>query len=188
MKKPLIYLIPLFILISLITYRNYQFYLREPWQIFKQIKPNLAIDQYGAVQQNHPYYEIFKLAEEYRNKSDYKVIYFSNKTGAKYIDYNSSLYATLRSKDGKPVEKYLSAVGLMINYFFYPRIIPITYSYFEVRDLINSSGERKVIVISDIDLKLKPYNFPNLKRLVNQDIDNRKVYRPVEPFFIFKKI
>jgi hypothetical protein len=184
-KRPIVYFIPLLFILTVITYRDYLFFLQKPWQIFKVVKPNLTINQYEAVQQHQPYYEIYKLAEEYRQRPDYKIIYFSNKVGDKYIDYNSTFYATLRA--GLPVEKYLSEVSLMVNYFFYPRIIPISYYLPEVAGLINSS-EKNLIVISDENLQTKSLSFPNLTRITDPQIDNQKIYRPVEPFYIYKKI
>jgi hypothetical protein len=187
MKKQNWYFIPLILSVFFLTYRNYQFYLNKPWQIFKFVKLDLSKNLYEEVQQHHPYYEIYKVAETYRNQTDYQIIYYSNKTEKKYLDYNSSLYATANARNGKFVEKYLSEVNLMINYFFYPKIIPVTYIYFEIKNLINSSNG-KLLIISDMELQTKLIHFNNLKRITYPEIDNNKIYRPVEPFYIYQKI
>lgn len=187
MKKPIIYFVPLLIALAVIGYRDYQFYWKQAAKIFKYVKFDVGVDQYEQIQQHHPYYEIYLAAKSYKDKTDYKLIYYSNKTGKNYLDYNSTLYATRKNPNGKPVEKYMSEVGLMINYFFYPRLVPVTYSSNLIREIINSH-DRKYIIISDSDLQLGITGYKNVRRIHDPAIDSRKIYKPVEPFFIYQII
>lgn len=140
MKKPTVFY-PLIIFIFLVNYHFYSFYKQNFFQMKKIITKKINISNYEAIQSEHPYYEIWKLAQ-----TDNRVFLVMNNLDTGNVDYTTTYFKRLI---GDKRNYYLSELSLFINYFFYPRKI----ESFSFDQLIRSKNiyKKRDIIISDFD-------------------------------------
>ncbi len=162
-KKFEFYLLPTLLIVFLINFHYYQFYTGK----FKRFNPyvhlNFKINQYETIQNLHPYGPIYQLAQKYRN-SDKPVIFIFQKRNDKNFDYTSTYYLNDANPDKKNRKSaYLSELSLYIQYFFYPRVIPV-YIAAQYDEMHLAAGS---VVIADYDLLYRPtpLRAKQLKRL-----------------------
>lgn len=181
-KKIFIYLIPLLLIILFWSYHYYRFYEDNVRQMTSIVKTPFYKDHYLEVQKQHPYYDIYKLAEKYRN-SDTDIYYIFDKREDSKLDYSGTYYFNKYYNKGRPPQKYfLSELGVMINYFFYPRIIqPLTLIEF------NNIKLRSGVIISDFPLHDYPASYSKVKLMKLSDKAFHKANkRPEEPYYIYE--
>jgi hypothetical protein len=157
--------LPLLLMIFLITYHYYKFYQDDFNKIFRYVKFSLSEKQYDQIQKFHPYYAVYKLAEETKVNNQ-NVIYLKTK-----IDKKNSLY--------------YDELNLMVNYFFYPKII----NAYSLLQLNNIKLLKKTIIISDYDLSLEPKFNNTIKSVPFVMIKQFRINRWSEKsFFIYEVI
>lgn len=117
---------------------------------------------YQKVQSQNHYYEVWQAS--LKNK---KVIFINNDNDEKFIDYNTTYFKN-KNNPQKKINYYLTELGLMINYFFYPKKIP-RYSFRQL--LLNPNLIKKdYLIISDYSFEdyykqiQAKQNYPFLKK------------------------
>lgn len=145
---------PTILFIFLVNMHFFQWY-RDHYSRSTAYIKNIAInDRYERIQSQHPYYEIYKLAKEYKGKENkvHFVFYFQDD---RTVDYVTTYFLNpANTAEEKLKRYYMSELGLFINYFFYPRLIkPISPD-----DLTRVNLGPGDVIISDMDL----YNLPKL--------------------------
>jgi len=181
--KLYIYFLPLLLLILFWSYHYYRFYEDNIRQMSAIVKTPFFKDHYFEVQKQHPYFEIYQLAEKYRNTNT-KIVYIFEKQDDSKLDYSGTYYFNKYFNKGKPPQKYfLSELGIMINYFFYPRIIkPIS-----VLQYSQTKFNKGTAIISDYPLHDFPKMFPGVKlnELSYKDF-HKANKRPEESYYIYE--
>ncbi len=186
-NKKTIYILPVLLLLLAVAYRNYRFYLKDQGRVYDYIGSNFHENQYELVQTQHPYYLIYQIAKLYRNDPSYTVVYFNTNREKRYIDYNSTLYAAARDIKGKSEDRYLTETNLMLNYYFYPRLIPVIITDKDLGKLIKK--KEKLIVVSDMDFAIhRKYLLTTFKHIEDPYDETKRVsYRQTENFYIYQK-
>jgi len=161
------YFLPLALFVFLMSLHSYNFFLNDYKKIFDRLnlKFNLINNQYKELQKHHPYYSIYKIAQESQNQEN-KIYYLYSK---KNFD--------------NPLE--LHDLHVRLNYFFYPiEIDPI----YKLKDLQKIQFNKNDLIISDIDLKIWENNY-NFSWLNPEDKEIKEAdyfFQRVSPFFIYK--
>jgi len=139
------YFLPVFIFIFIITFHYFEFYSSQFLSVVKQIIPLAqGKESYSTVQSIGPYKELYKLSATLHSEN--RVFFYFFKQYDRTIDYNSTYYKSLGSETPKNV--YLSELSLMVQYFFYPRIVPII----NAKDLAKHTFKKGDYLISDTEL------------------------------------
>ncbi len=176
------YFLPLFLILLFWSYHYYRFYEDNIRLMASIVKIPFYKEHYGEVQKQHPYYDVYALAQKYKN-TDTNIIYIFEKREDSKLDYSGTYYFNKYFNKGKTPEKYfLSELGIMINYYFYPRLIePITLLQFN--RLSPSSG----IIISDYPLHDFPKLYPKVKlNKLSDKAFHKANKRPEEPYYIYE--
>jgi len=181
--KLYIYIFPLLLLVLFWSYHYYRFYEDNVRQMSTIVKIPFFKDHYFEVQKQHPYFEIYQLAEKYKNTNT-KIVYIFEKRDNSKLDYSGTYYFNKYFNKGKLQKKYfLSELGIMINYFFYPRII----NSISLLQYPKMKLDKGTIIISDFALYDYPKSFPGLKTIKLSYKDFHKANkRPEEPYYIFE--
>jgi len=174
MKK--YYFYPLIVFVFLVSYHFYSFYEQNFFQMKKILLSKTQKSYYEKIQSEHPYYEIWKLAQQ--NK---KVTFINEQNSDGALDYTTTYF---RKKRGDKSNYYLSELKLVLNYFFYPRLIT-TYSFYTAVDL-SSYFNRGEIIVSDFDLDTYA-KIQNEKKLCPSKSKTKKEITFDEKFEIFYK-
>lgn len=158
-----LYLLPLIIIVFLVAYHYYRFYEKDFKKIFNHIPFTLNKNQYEEIQEFHPYYQVYKLSKEVK-KPEATIIYVRTKTNPKD-------------------KQYLHELNIMIDYFFYPKIIK-PYSFKEFSKIkLNKNN----IIITDNDLSLTYKNYSKLEPIFFIKKDLIRINRRKEDdYFIYK--
>lgn len=130
MRKRELIVWPVLLFFFYITYHYYAFYKNDFQTIFAYVPMSFTVNQYDSIQQFHPYYPVYKLAKEEKPNN---VIY-------------------LRTKTVKESRESLQELTIMINYFFYPHVIP----QYSLKTLSASRLRQGTIIISDFPLAMLP--------------------------------
>lgn len=97
------YLLPFLLVIFIINYHYYAFYQDDFKKIFNFVPFSLKQNNFEQIQEWHPYFQIYKLAKD-KNNNNKRIIY-------------------VRTRIGQGPNPYLHELNIMVDYFFYPRII-----------------------------------------------------------------
>ncbi|MFA6005508.1 MAG: hypothetical protein WC775_03395 [Patescibacteria group bacterium] len=185
-----LYLYPIIIFVFLINYHFYSFYEKNFLSVRALVQQSGETDKYKAVQQEHPYYEIWQLSRQ----QDLRVIFIMDRRDDTTFDYTTTYY---EKQSGSKDNFYLSELGLYINYYFFPRIIPAR----TVQEAMGGSVQYAPgdVVVSDVDLSLydvdklrKPgsvMQIPTLEIMEQREKSFVDVIRkPTIKYFIYKVI
>lgn len=176
MRNSLLF-IPLLAIAFFINYHYFEFYKNKKLAIFQYVRPDLSKNMYEEVQKQQPYYQIYKTAQESK-ASGHKVYFMFEKRYDKNLDYTSTYY--LNRTRNKPEKEYLSELGVAVNYFFYPTIMP-AYNRFDVWLQPVKKGD---VIISDF-----PLGNARLKNLVFSKYEYFALeQRKYDSFYIYEVI
>jgi len=185
MKK--YYFYPLIIFIFLVNYHFYGYYQGNFFQLKKLADQKKGLNSYEAIQSEHPYFEIWKISKNQQNK----VFLVMDRLVDENFDYQTTYFKQLQ---GYKIKFYLSELRLMVNYFFYPRIIQ-TYTFRQLLDLkiLFTKGD---YIVSDFDFNsfyVTNYNNPQLpnrpktKEEIEFDQQFLSLYRRLKTIEVVKK-
>lgn len=181
-------LLPVLIVVFLINYHLYQWYDNSYVNAMQQLNAKPVENRYERIQSEQHYYEIYKIAQEYKGREEL-VVYIQDERGDDILDYSSTYYSNIgKLPDEDHTSVYLSELGLFVMYYFYPNFIP-TYSINQFADMTLQDG---AIIISDKDLSI-----PELARIANTQLleklpqlpknDALRVNRrPAKSYYLFK--
>lgn len=171
-----LYILPALLFMFVVNYHYFSFYLSEFKSHLSYTKPSLNKNQYAIVQSQHPYFEIYKLAQQYKNDLAVNVVYLFDKRNEKNFDYTSTYYEQQTNHSKKKM--YLSELGIMINYFFYPRIVR-TYSY----------DEFLILNLKQSDIVISDYRYyPDLEPIVSVKDEFNAINKLKKDSFIVYRI
>lgn len=143
-----LYFLPAILIVFFINHHYFQWH-NNSYKKSLAFLNNLSIkDRYERIQSQHPYYEIYGLAKDYKGNED-KILFVFELKSPDMLDYTSTYYESLRTgKSEEKVAKHLSELGLFIDYFFYPESIRIM----SLEEFKKHGSTDFEVVISDIDL------------------------------------
>ncbi|PJA55907.1 hypothetical protein CO165_01070 [Candidatus Roizmanbacteria bacterium CG_4_9_14_3_um_filter_33_18] len=158
-------ILPLLLVVFFITYHYFAFYQNDFKKIFAYIKYTFSQNQYEQIQEFHPFFYVYKIAQETKD-SKINVIY-------------------VRTKVEEKNRQFLDELNIMINYFFYPRFVK-PYSLTQFYKLKLKSGD---IIIADFTLhtdeklmkniKIIPFTRKNLFRINKWPEDDYNIYEVI---------
>lgn len=180
-------LLPVLVVLFLINYHLYQWYDNSYVNAMQQLNAKPVEDRYEKIQSEQHYYEIYKLAKEYKNR-EHLVVYIQDERDDQMLDYSSTYYSNIGKDPKDQVPVYLSELGLFVMYYFYPEYIP----YYTVREFANLELLPNTVIISDKDLLIPELSsIPNTSKLTKlsqiEKINGLRVNRwPAESYYLFK--
>ncbi len=179
--------LPVLAVIFLINYHLYQWYDNSYVNAIQQLNAKPIEDRYERIQSEQHYYEIYKIAQEYKGREEL-VIYIQDDRGDDTLDYSSTYYSNIGKKPEEQTSVHLSELGLFVMYYFYPSYIP-TYSINQFSDMKLSN---ETIIISDKDLSVPELshitNTQRLEKLPQLPKNDalRVNRRPANSYYLFK--
>ncbi len=181
-----IYLLPFLVFVFLFNLHYYNFYQQDFKTVQGIISPNFKINQYEQIQEYHPYYMVYKLANEYKNNTENRVFNIFLKISDQKLDYTSTVYA--KKKDPKTTTKiYLNELQMMINYYFYPKIVtPIQNLSIREFGLLNT--KKGDLFFSDSELGKDYIIKYKLKRIFFVSKDLIRINRWKEDIYYIYKV
>lgn len=155
--------LPLLVGVFLINHHYYGFYEDDGQKTIAAVKPSFSRDQYGQIERYHPYYQIYQLSQTISDPEK-KLIY-------------------IRTKNDPDNKQYLHELTIMLNYFFYPRLI----QPHSLNDLLPLRPKPSQIIISDYDLSILGIKSFGLKPLIVKQKDLQRINRRKEDdFFVYQ--
>lgn len=127
------YILPLIIILFAINAHYYQLYLGKFNELFRYVHPSFQMNKYAEIQSKHPYADLYAFAEKNKN-STHSIIFAPN-------EYS-------RKGTSKSTRIPINELGVMVNYFFYPRIIPMIL----LKDLDKQKLQTGDTIITDIPI------------------------------------
>lgn len=172
------YIFPLFVFLFLLQYHYYNFYSSKFGQMKQFINlRSSSISLYNQIQKQHPYAELYEISKKVIKNPSISVFFvFTNKTDDT-LDYTTTVLMKSKKK------YYLSELGIMINYFFYPRKI----KYISPQQLNKTKFSKGDIIVSDTDLFgiYKYFNYLKSFKIAEKQYVHTLRW-PIKGYFIYE--